>query len=228
MDLFDLGTYFASHVPIRALKNPLLKYAACAYAAKQLGRVRGVKAVMGGAASSQARMEVWPGSESIDWYHYGAKYYDKAIQLLVDALKKDGKRVPSPTIEAFGEAEMTAVAEDGQRGPRKRRKISNDQFTNLHSDETLAATAILSVYEFLSATGSAWNQHLDGAKSLLDIAQAGMVPLEHPQSGLSPYQSPTRSKPSKARRAAFWNLARQDFLAACKSLPGLLLSMGMS
>jgi len=41
---------------------------------------------------------------------------------------------------------------------------------------------------------------------------------------MMPVQSPTspgalsqRIKPSRARRATFWNFARQDFLAACKS-----------
>lgn len=38
MDLFDLGTYFSSYVPAKACENPLLKYAACACAAKSLAR----------------------------------------------------------------------------------------------------------------------------------------------------------------------------------------------
>lgn len=57
MDLFDLGCYFGHLVPVQALLNPLLKYSACAYAAKQLGRVQGRKAVIGGIVCRQAEME---------------------------------------------------------------------------------------------------------------------------------------------------------------------------
>jgi hypothetical protein len=57
MDLFDLGCYFGHLVPVHALSNPLLKYSACAYAAKQLGRVQGRKAVIGGIVGRQAEME---------------------------------------------------------------------------------------------------------------------------------------------------------------------------
>ena len=67
-------------------------------------------------------------------------------------------------------------------------------------------TAILCVYEFLSATGAAWSRHLNGTKSLLVIAEGGMMPLGE-----------LSVPPSKARRATFWNFARQDYLAACKS-----------
>ena len=38
-------------------------------------------------------------------------------------------------------------------------------------------TAILCVYEFLSATGAAWSRHLSGATSLLCIAKVGMMAL---------------------------------------------------
>ena len=40
MDLFDLNTYFESYVPVQARSHLLLKHAACAYAAKQLGRAK--------------------------------------------------------------------------------------------------------------------------------------------------------------------------------------------
>jgi hypothetical protein len=87
----------------------------------------------------------------------------------------------------------------------------------VHSDEVLAATAILSVYEFLDATGPAWNRHLSGVKSLLDIAEVGMVPLEQQASpGGTPFPPPKKTGLSKARKATFWNFARQDYLAACK------------
>lgn len=81
MDLFDLGMYFGSYVPVKALSNPLLKSAACAYAAKQLGRVGGAKAVVGGVCSQQANMEIWDGADKTNWLWYGAKYYVSILNL---------------------------------------------------------------------------------------------------------------------------------------------------
>ncbi|KAJ5263631.1 transcriptional regulator family: Fungal Specific TF [Penicillium angulare] len=216
MDLFDLGTYFASYVPVRAMSNPLLKYAACAYAAKQLGRVKGAKAKMGGVCSRQAAMEIWPGKDD-DFLWHGAKYYEKAIQLLMKELQPDTEGPPPlSTPEAFGQWQAAELCGDGENPRKRRRRLSNSRLSRgVHSDEVLAATAILSVYEFLDATGPAWNRHLSGVKSLLDVAEVGIMPLESSSSdGDSPYQTMRKSALSKARRAAFWNFARQDYLAA--------------
>lgn len=217
MDLFDQGQYFGSYVPVKSLTNPLLKYASCAYAAKQLGRVHGAKAVFGGVCGRQASMEVWRDADKVDWYYYGAKYYEKAIRLLMEALQHDGQGPPLSTPEAFGQWQAAELCDGPESSHKRRRRLSNSRLSSAHSDEVLAATAILSVYEFLDATGPAWNRHLSGVKSLLDIAEVGMMPLE-PQ--LSPEGTPLpplkRLGFSKARKATFWNFARQDYLAACK------------
>lgn len=62
----------------------------------------------------------------------------------------------------------------------------------------LAATAILCVYEFLDASGPAWNRHLSGTKSLLDIAQSQIISAEEGSLSLV-----SRMKFSAARRAIF-------------------------
>jgi len=218
MDLFDLGTYFASYVPVKALTNPLLKYAACAYSAKQLGRVKGAKAPVGGVCAKQASMEIWPNADKVDWYWYGAKYYEKAIRLLMKELQHDAEAPPPlSTPEAFGQWQATELCEDGEHALKRRRRFSNSRLSSARSDEVLAATAILSVYEFLDATGPAWNRHLSGVKSLLDIAEVGMMPLEQQTSPRgTPLPPPKRPGLSKARKATFWNFARQDYLSACK------------
>ncbi|KAJ5833228.1 transcriptional regulator family: Fungal Specific TF [Penicillium riverlandense] len=216
MDLFDLGTYFASYVPARAQSNPLLKYAACAYAAKQLGRVKGAKTAMGGVCSRQATMEVWPEKKE-DWTWCGAKYYEKAIQLLMKELQPDAEGPPPlSTPEAFGQWQAAELCGNPENPRKRRRRVSNSRLSHgRHSDEILAATAILSVYEFLDATGPAWNRHLSGVKSLLDVAEVGMMPLEQLASpGDKSYQPQKKSGLSKARKATFWNFARQDYLAA--------------
>lgn len=218
MDLFDLDCYFSSIVPIKALSNLLLKCAACAYAAKQLYRVQGAKAIMGGRCSKQASMEVWPDADKVDWEWYGAKYYDKAIHLLMSELQHDSKSpAPLSTPEAFGQWQAAELSEGGEHPRKRKRRSSNGRFSSSHSDEVLAATAILSVYEFLDATGPAWNRHLSGVKSLLDIAEVGMMPLEQersPGNGMIPRK--TKPGLSRARRATFWNFARQDYLSACE------------
>ena len=175
MDLFDLGCYFSHHVPVQALSHPLLKHAACAYAAKQLGRAKGKKAVFGGIAMTQASMELYEGP-NVDWELEGAAHYDRSIILLMEVIHE------------------------------------NEYATR--SDQVVAATAILSVYEFISATGAAWSRHLNGTKSLLDIVETSMMPVELPGFAFTMY-SPRR-QPSTARRATFWNFARQDYLAACE------------
>ena len=95
---------------------------------------------------------------------------------------------------------------------RERRRFQENR-----SDDVLAATAILSVYEFLDASGAAWSRHLNGTKSLLDMAQTKMVSIELPAAPGCFQSLHELKKPSRARKAIFWNFARQDCLAACRS-----------
>jgi hypothetical protein len=221
MDLFDLGCYFAHHVPVQALSNPLLKYSACAYAAKQLGRVRGRKAIVGGSVSKQAEMELYPNSEAVDWAYIGAKHYDRAISLLMEELSNSGgPQTPITPMTAMDETfSPRSSVQSPHSNPRtpglnKRRRLSRIVATS-SPDETFAAAAILCVYEFLDNANTAWARHLSGTKSLFDLAEKeGMMPVQSPT---SPGQLSQRIKPSRGRKATFWNFARQDFLAACKS-----------
>jgi hypothetical protein len=208
MDLFDFGTYFASYVPAKACENLLLKYAAVACAAKALARVDGRKPVMGGSIARQARMEQYPEAPYVDWKHKAAVYYDTAVSLLLHALKEDVTSSPEPECELRQHNGDLAPDYDGQ-APKRRRTSSNTSFVS-NTDEVLAASAILCVYEFLDTSLSEWVKHLNGAKSLLVLSQEQ---LPTPTSTIS---SANSNLSSKARRATFWNIARQDMLAACK------------
>lgn len=220
MDLFDLGCYFAHQVPVQALSNPLLKFSACAYAAKQLGRVRGRKAIIGGIVSQQAAMELYPHPETVDWAYIGAKYYDKAIQLLMEELSHSGNSetpmTPATAVdETFSPHGAHPSPQNGRQTPGNKRRRLSRQPSSSNADETLAAAAILCVYEFLDNANTAWARHLSGTKSLFDLAEKeGMMPVQSPT---SPGAMSQRITPSRGRRATFWNFARQDFLAACKS-----------
>ncbi|KAF1964863.1 hypothetical protein BU23DRAFT_546898 [Bimuria novae-zelandiae CBS 107.79] len=208
MDLFDLGTYFSSYVPVKAQDNLLLKYAALTYSAKSLSRISGRKPVMGGSVTRQAQMEMYPDTHLIDWSHKATQYYDIAVSLLLKALKENAM-CPSDSDSEAGES---CVGMDGA-SPPKRRRMSSNTPSRLNVDELLAASAILCVYEFLDASVPEWARHLNGAKSLLHIAQERMVPLHLPGS-ITMVTSANLGVISKARRATFWNIARQDMLAA--------------
>lgn len=215
MDLFDLGTYFTSHVPVSALENPLFKYAAVACAAKSLARVHGRKPVKGGNVARQARMEIYPEASLVDWKHKAEVYYDTAVSLLLQAVKVNAATTPEDSDCEYGLRNNNDAYTYGVQAT-KRRKTSNHATFVSNTDETLAASAILCVYEFLDTSLSPWESHLNGAKSLLVLAQERMMPFH-----LSPTTPDTSlgsfSLFSKARRATFWNIARQDMLAACMS-----------
>ena len=187
MDLFDLDSYFGSHVPIHTRSHSLLRHASCAYAANQLGRVKGTKAPVGRNYSRPASIEIHE-DVSVDWEWVGAYHYDQSIALLRDSMQQD---------------------QDESRSVHQPQAM-----VLLRSDEVIAATAILCGYESMGATGAAWSRHLNGIKSLLEIAEGSMMPLEMPV--LDTIFSSQRRNPSRAWKATFWNFARQDYVAACK------------
>ncbi|KAL8677244.1 MAG: hypothetical protein Q9186_006317 [Xanthomendoza sp. 1 TL-2023] len=60
-------TIFSSHIPVKSVSNPLLKHAACAYAAKHLLRVNGVKNIVSRINLSRATMEQCESADQEDW-----------------------------------------------------------------------------------------------------------------------------------------------------------------
>ncbi|EAT92404.2 hypothetical protein SNOG_00909 [Parastagonospora nodorum SN15] len=208
MDLNDLGTYFASYVPVKARENPLLKYAAVACAAKALARLQGSRR----SSMRPSRPDMYPEASVVDWKHKAAVFYDNAVSLLLQAVKNDTNSTPESTdCELRHHNGNIAQAFDAQ-APKRRRTSSSASFVS-NPDDLLAASAILCVYEFLDTSISEWAGHLNGAKSLLVLTQERMKPLQMPSPG-SPVSSATYNFVSKARRATFWNIARQDVLSA--------------
>ncbi|MCJ1462131.1 hypothetical protein MMC07_000731 [Pseudocyphellaria aurata] len=208
MDLFDLGSYFSSYVPLKALSNSLIKCAVCAYAAKHLGRVKDSKAVVASFWTQQAGMEAWSTDVQVDWVLEGAKWYDKAISLLMEALQQEQGDTPSDSGVAECAGKELRFADGSRSGPAAKGP------SRLSSDELLTATAILCVYEFLDSSGAGWARHLNGTKSILDITEVGLMPLEMPMTSGSFHSVRQPRKLSRARKAIFWNFARQDALAA--------------
>lgn len=201
MDLFDCGRYFSFHVPVKAYNDPLLQAAACAYASKQIARSGGVKSIREGGHIAQvlARMEVWPDG-GVNWEYIHERYYGEAIGLLTRAL--NGKDHWS---ESMPKSPGAVVI------PASSSSTTTTPGSPETSDELLATLAILCEYEAMDANG-VWQRHLAGAKSLLDVAEAGM----HASDGLPNVHN--EPKFAGARKAIFWNFARQDFAAACTFL----------
>ena len=172
----------------------------------------------------QARMEQYPDAPLVDWKHKAAVYYDTAVTLLLHALKMDVTSSPDES-----ECELRQQSNDPTQGypgpaPKRRRTSSNTSFVS-STDEILAASAILCVYEFLDTSVSEWAKHLNGAKSLL-LSQEHVMPLQLPTPPSS-IPSASFNFTSKARRATFWNIARQDMLAACKSAPNYVVDASL-
>jgi hypothetical protein len=214
MDLFDRGTYFTSYVPIAACENLILKYAAIACAAKALAQVQGRNPVMGRNISRQPHVDLYPDASSVDWKHKAVVFYDHAVSMLLQAVKNDTNAAPDASdCELRQQNGAPGYAFEGQ-APKRRRTSSNANLVP-NPDDLLAASAMLCVYELLDSSIPEWAGHLNGAKSLLVLTQERMKPLQMPSPG-SPVSSVAYNFMTKARRATFWNIARQDMFASCK------------
>lgn len=213
MDLFDLNLFFSTDIPVLAVRCPLLLYSCAAVAAKITARVDGRHPSFGGQIEDRRRskLELWPGPamNPADWSNRAREYYDLAVSLLRQALA--GATRPS-----------TACLPD-HASPNTIHAAQDRLLPTTDSDELIAATAILCVYEFLDASTPEWSRHLDGAKSLFDIANDRMVdltlpPSPHvprtPLSHVSSSFEPSRRVLGPGRRAVFWCFARQDMLSA--------------
>jgi hypothetical protein len=218
MDLFDLGQFFATEVPILAVNCPLLLYSCTALAAKSLSRIINTDSTISDAQlhpQRHGRLALRPGPplDAEGWVRKGRENYDLAVSLLRQALA--GAIVSNPADLPETTSAETASVTQGAPLP------STD------SDELVAATAILCVYEFLDASGAEWSRHLDGAKSLFEVAKDRMVPLARDpepvslanqiRERLAGHESNLEDVTgglSKGRTAIFWNFARQDMLSA--------------
>ncbi|KAI4730917.1 hypothetical protein E4T49_01347 [Aureobasidium sp. EXF-10728] len=202
MDLFDLGSFFAVDVPLKAASSPLLLYASIALSAKALGRTRITSQHPKGSGSRRTPAE---------WSHKARYYYDQAITLLRQALENETGQAP-----AGQQSPSTAVLpiEDVIQLGVNHRSESPPVLSRTDSDELIATTAILCVFEFLDASGTEWSRHLDGAKSLFDIAKDGAMPLSNTALDHSPMLAARPTTSTKGRRAVFWNICRQEMLNA--------------
>lgn len=148
LDLYFSEPYFQHDVPRKALTNPLLKYAVCAYAAKHLHRTRKSKTRYHLPLMGSESTRPWYDSETLDWAWYDARYYAQAITLLRENLGRSQS--------SDDEASMPGT-------PGVACNVGGI------TDEVLAAMTILCCYEYMSASDTDWLRHLSGTMLLLDL-----------------------------------------------------------
>lgn len=138
MDLYDRDKHFTHLVPLKALRDALLRNAIAAVAAKQLGRVRGHKPFSHQQTQKPSAMEVLDESADVDWFYKAANYYDKAI--------------------AFSRQYLQAVS----GGLTSEPPSPNTQMalSLANSDDLLVAVSIFSLYESLDNTDTGWLQYV--------------------------------------------------------------------
>ncbi|GAB7362119.1 hypothetical protein MBLNU230_g2146t2 [Neophaeotheca triangularis] len=154
MDLFDIDQHFGHLVPLKALRDALLRNAVAAVAAKQLGRVKGNKPFCPSQRQRPASMETMDDIVHVDWFYKAANYYDKAIacsRLYLQALSGTLNGPSTP------DTQMT--------------------LSSANSDDLLVAVSIFSLYESLDNLEHGWLQHLSGLKSLLSAVAVGQSSL---------------------------------------------------
>ncbi|KAH8703134.1 hypothetical protein BGW36DRAFT_422708 [Talaromyces proteolyticus] len=194
MDLLYRYEVFSRETLTLARDHPILRYAACAVAAKQLGQMRiPVSDVLRGKTQKMIALKFTQSRLGFLWY--SAKYYERAIQTLVKSITpKDNQSTQnlhnhvSPSVSlSQGDLMVQAEGED----PIVR----------------LLGTCILIQYEHLSATGNAWAGHLTGFSKLLDLIDDGK--LLEPNSMFS--QVYPFTKDIMELKAGFWNFVVNDF-----------------
>lgn len=196
-------SYFSRQALMLASHCPLIKYAACAAAAKQIGQMDECEPRTR-LTDGQIRVMDAIRETNLDYLWYGAKYYGKAIQTLAKEISRESvspsaspsSLVPSPSA-IYG---AVAAASD----PALEAEMGGQEIPTFR----LVAACILCQYGDLSATQRAWSGHLDGICKLLQIdGRDETLRTSHPR----PYQS-------AAHQSVFWWFVLNDFKESCKVL----------
>jgi len=147
MDVFaGQHSYFSQHVVQLAHTSTLVRYAACAVAAKQLGQMK--DPILKIRQTNCQRLMLRAFSKSrLDFLWYGAKYYEKAIQLLAKQLSHDDHSIPGLSPCCIYQTGLTPVSND---------LSFHDEREEAASLFQIITACILCQYEDLSATMRAW------------------------------------------------------------------------
>ncbi|KAL4946585.1 hypothetical protein BDV06DRAFT_233151 [Aspergillus oleicola] len=195
MDLFGGRSYFSYNAVVLSHWSPLVRYAACALGAKQLGQTRHPELQIRQTNTQSLMMRALIDTK-LGFTWYGAKYYEKAIQLLSRKISKnDPLPYSSSPNHIYGLNSTPKSADHSTLGDNEA-----DSFP-FH----ILGACILCQYEDVNATIRAWTGHIDGAFRLLKPHLAD--PVAFRISDMIP-------QPLRALDAAFWFFAVNDMLNA--------------
>lgn len=198
MDLFTHERYFSRQATLLARESALVKFAACAVAAKQLGHLKHPELYP---ARTKVQEVFTRGSSGakIDYLWYGAKYYVKAIQSMAAELSLD--RDNEPNLELSTDEALWAAP-----------ALFDSSVQTTSTEARLVAACIMCAYEELSASPRAWDRHLNGIYKLLQLDhwEAALA------SGSEGQAPPPALQPKKSLRSLFWYFVHDDFQEACE------------
>ncbi|KAI0421700.1 hypothetical protein F5X98DRAFT_388988 [Xylaria grammica] len=189
MDLLYQYEVFNREVLTLVPDYPILRYAACAVAAKQLGQLSSTLAstLRGGKTQEAIALRFTLGQPGVSWY--GAKYYEKAIQTLVKSITPTDT-VPEYIYPPISLSQGNLMIQADREDPIVR----------------LLATCLLIQYEQLSASRDAWSGHLTGFSKLLDLIGDGkLLRPNHIFEAVYPF-----TKDVMHLKAGFWNFVVND------------------
>lgn len=192
MDIFTQGDFFSHHVLTLAKVDILVKYSACALAAKQMGQMNEPTSRVSTTAGRMLVMQAIDSSQN-DYLWYGAKYYERAIQLLTNEIQHHS--IPNGFPSSLSDVYRSVDGSQAAHSPASPRG----------DNSTLVAACLLIEYERLSATTKAWCGHIGGV--------AKMLKLHDPEAFSQPSPRTDGSQPAMAHPTVqpfFWYFALND------------------
>lgn len=197
MDICCDHPYFSEQVALLSSVCALVRYSAVALAAKQLGYMKHPESAIRQTRNHRRMMQAFADS-NLDFLWYGAKYYDKAIQILAQQLSREDSSV--------SQCPPWGLVQPGLTPESNEISLFGDHDSTEITLQALAA-CILCQYEDVTATMRAWSGHLNGICRLLRPFLNDTVTL--PTALHIPH-------PNKAMDAVYWFFALNDMLDACE------------
>ncbi|PYH92292.1 C6 finger domain protein [Aspergillus ellipticus CBS 707.79] len=200
LDLSDSRRFFAAYVPIRAIDTMFLRYSIAALAAKHLGQMKGATCTANiGIFTSPATMETYPNASNADWFLKSVNYYYLAVSRMNSSISESYTPSSSAVLESPVDIVNNWLRQQTVNSPRS----PSDNLFWKKAENLLAAAVILTTHKLISEPCDKWQSYLTGVKPLFN----SLLKLHSP----SP-EHPTKF--SHGITTAFWNFARQDFIAS--------------